>query len=933
MKRIISGLLALALLGVAGARAQTESAYYEEGVQAYAQGEYAEAYIHLKNALQADPNMVPARLLLAKVHFNAGNVHAAVKESEEALLLGADINLVLPVYGPALVVLRQTDKLFALEKVADEFTPQSQFEWSLLKGQGHLQRSEPDLARREFERAARLFPDDIRSSNTLAALYIDNGMLAEATALLEKSLGLDADNVKTLELSAELAIAEERYEKALQLLARAHERDSTDLRVLRSLARVHLLLGNTAEMEHYLALILEQSPDDPAATLLSAVTSIDRGEVEIGEAMLGELSQKLSRVDALRLQTTDGMLFIQAASDYVRGSDRSAIDLFNTYLARNPSDLAAISMLVDLYLRNGEIRRANTLLSDSREFITDDLALSLQLLHLYIQNGSVWNARELLEDLRKSTGDNPFVTILEAELERSQGESEKALAILDGREFSADPPLSYVLLRGALLLDLARLAEAERLAAQLQSSNPDALRVQNFAAVTYLRAGRLKAAERAVDTALKLSASDLEARFNQAMLLKQRGRREDAARVLNDILAERPSHTRSILLMAQILHEQGRSEEAIDWSKKVYVYDKTSTLPDEFQLGVYSQQGDWQEALGAALALSKADPLSEVYLVQLAEIYMRLGNLEVAQRPLRRLFVLWKNDAARLRQLAEMQISAQNPAEARMTLEAALDLEPESLATRLALVRLEVAGGHFARARERLDALAELGGDNAEVALLYGDVALAEGEKEAARQHYLQSLTLDSGQSAAILRLYELSLDGVGGEAFTATLENLLQQASLPPWQVRLLADSYLQQGKPERAQRYYESLLEHPDHNADAGVLNNLANIYAEEDLDKALDTAMRALESGGEKNYALLDTVGWILTRLGREGQALPYLRKAYSINSRDPEIRYHTGVALLGLEREAEARTELRAALADGTDFPGRDRAEALLNSLGG
>lgn len=932
MKRIISGLLALALVGAAGARAQTDSAYYEEGVQAYAQGEYAEAYIHLKNALQADPNMVPARLLLAKVHFNAGNVHAAVKESEEALLLGADINLVLPVYGPALVVLRQPDKLFALEKVADEFTPESQFEWSLLKGQGYLQRSEPELARREFERAARLFPEDVRSNNTLAALYIDNGMLAEASALLEKSLGLDAGNVKTLELSAELAIAEQRYAQALQLLTRAHEQDSADLRVLRSLARVHLLLGNTAEMEHYLALILEQSPDDPAATLLSAVTSIDRGEVEIGEAMLGELSQKLSRVDALRLQTTDGMLFIQAASDYVRGSDRSAIDLFNTYLARNPSDLAAISMLVDLYLRNGESRRANTLLSDSREFITDDLALSLQLLHLYIQNGSVWNARELLEDLRASTGDNPFVTILEAELERSQGESEKALAILDGRE-SSDPPVSYGLLRGALLLDLARLAEAERVAAQLQSSNPDMLRVQNFAAVTYLRAGRLKAAERAVNAALKLSASDLEARFNHAMLLKQRGRREDAARVLNDILAERPSHTRSILLMAQILYEQGRSEEAIDWSKKVYVYDKTSTLPDEFQLGVYTRQGEWQDALGAALALSKADPLNEAYLVQLAEIYMRLGNLEVAQRPLRRLFVLWKNDAARLRQLADMQIASGNPAEARMTLEAALELEPESLATRLALVRLELSEGNHARARERLDALAELGGDNAEVALLLGDMALAEGEKEAARQHYLQSLTLDSGQSAAILRLYELSLDGVGGEAFTAALENLLQQASLPPWQVRLLADSYLQQGKPERAQRYYESLLEHPEHNADAGVLNNLANIYAEEDLDKALDTAMRALESGGEKNYALLDTVGWILTRLGREAQALPYLRKAYSINSRDPEIRYHTGVALLGLEREAEARTELRAALADDTDFPGRDRAETLLNSLGG
>ncbi|MCB1844031.1 MAG: tetratricopeptide repeat protein, partial [Halioglobus sp.] len=678
MNRTMSCLLALLLVCSAGAFAQSEGAYYEQGVQAYAEGEYAEAYIHLKNALQADPNMVSARLLLAKVHFNAGNVHGAAKESEEALLLGADINLVLPVYGPALIVLRQTDKLFELEKVADEFTPETQFEWALLKGQGYLQRSEPDLARREFERAAEKFPNDVRSNNTLAALYIDNGMLEEAAGLLEKSLLLDANNVKTLELSAELAIAEEHYDKALRLLNAAYEQDSADLRVLRSLARVHLLQGNEQEMERYLELILEQSPDDPAATLLIAITSIDRGDTEIGDAMLSELSQKLSRVDALRLQTTDGMLFIQAASDYVRGSDRSAIDLFNTYLARNPSDLAAISMLVDLYLRNGESRRANTLLSDSREFITNDLALSLQLLHLYIQNGSVLNARELLEDLRKSTDDNPFVTILEAELERSQGRPAEALAVLDSRDFADDPPLSAGLLRGALLLDLGRLEEAREVASGLQLSAADELRVQNFAAIVYLRSGRLKDAERAVNAALKLSPSDQEARFSQAMLLKQRGKREEAARLLNEILEDRPSHTKSILLMAQILFEQGRSEEAIDWSKKVYVYDKTSTLPDEFQVGVYAQQGDWEEALTAALALSKADPLSDVYLVQLAEIYLRLGDLEVAQRPLRRLFVLWKDDPAKLRRLADLQIAAQNPAEARLTLEAALKLEPES---------------------------------------------------------------------------------------------------------------------------------------------------------------------------------------------------------------------------------------------------------------
>jgi len=201
-----------------GALAQKESEHYEKGVQAYAEGEYAEAYIHLKNALQVDPDMVPARLLMARVHFNAGNIAGAAKESEEALLLGADINLVLPVYGTALVLLERTDDLFELEKLAGEFTPENRFEWALLKGQGYLQRSQPDLAREEFEKAARMFPDDVRSSNTLAAVYMQGGMREEAARLIEKSLLLDPDNVKTLELRAQLAIEEGDLDKALSTL-------------------------------------------------------------------------------------------------------------------------------------------------------------------------------------------------------------------------------------------------------------------------------------------------------------------------------------------------------------------------------------------------------------------------------------------------------------------------------------------------------------------------------------------------------------------------------------------------------------------------------------------------------------------------------------------------------------------------------------------
>ena len=126
--------LLLAVCFASVALAQPENEMYEDAVQAFDKGELDEAFIHLKNALQANPDMVAARVLLAQVQFNAGNVAAAEKECDEALLLGADINLILPIYGAALVVQKKADKLFELEKVSASLTRENQFEWRLLKG-------------------------------------------------------------------------------------------------------------------------------------------------------------------------------------------------------------------------------------------------------------------------------------------------------------------------------------------------------------------------------------------------------------------------------------------------------------------------------------------------------------------------------------------------------------------------------------------------------------------------------------------------------------------------------------------------------------------------------------------------------------------------------------------------------------------------------
>jgi len=293
-----------------------------------------------------------------------------------------------------------------------------------------------------------------------------------------------------------------------------------------------------------------------------------------------------------------------------------------------------------------------------------------------------------------------------------------------------------------------------------------------------------------------------------------------------------------------------------------------------------------------AQRLVNEHPRNSEYLIELATIAMRLKDRELAENTVSRLYPMWKEDPQKLLELAELQSRFKIPLAARRSLEQALTLDRESYPIRLALARLDYDEGEYDKALGIAEELQREVGVRAETLLLLGDIALALGEPEDARQQFLSAFQLDTSNNAAIARIYSLSMQNGEPQSFTDVMEATLKESSLSVLAVRLMADSYLAQGENEQAVVYYEKLLYLESFAADPVILNNLANIYAEADLNKALATALKGLESGGENNAALPDTVGWILgTARGENEQALPYLRKAFwPFNSTDPEIRYH-------------------------------------------
>lgn len=922
----------LLLALIAPATSQEVNQHYENALEASSQKEYRAAFIHLKNALQIDQAHIPARILLAEVHFNLGDIQAAEKEASEALSLGADLNRVLTVYGSALILQKKADELLKLNAPADKLTLQNRFEWAILKGQAYDLTGEHELALAEYVNAQAMFPSNVRANNILASAYLIRDETEKAQELVDKSLTVDPNNEKTWQLNGQLALHKNQQEAALESFERAHELDPEDPLILRSLARSQLELGEIAGLRQSLLRILADSSDDPAATLISAMLVMNEdGDIEKGSQMLREMGIKLTNLEEAGYKSDAHTLFIRATAEYIQRNDESARTLLNAYLRQNSEDLAAIRMLADVYLRGGDRKRAKELLATNKALVLTDYGLSLQLISLYLEDNSLLRAQETLDDVKKLSGDQAYVIVLEAEYLRASGQPETALALLNNNIEAGHELATFGLLRGKLQLESNQYASALQNLDDLVTRFPEDIRVRNYGAVTFMRLGNLDAAQEFIDRALQLDQLNTNARLNQAALLKARGDRDAASAIISSILEDQPENTTAIMLMAHILLAEGDTDEAIQWSKRVYHYSSAATAPLELQLTAYRQSQNWEKALQSALQLTRADRLNTKYMQDLAEVYIELGDYELAQRSLYKLYDFWKDDSERLRTLARLQSQSQNTAAAKKSLERALELEPESFGINLQLAELSLLEGNHEQAESQLASLTSAHGERTELAFLNGEILLADDKPGLAQQAFARAYKLDSANSSALIQLYQLSIAGTGTSEFHQIIESQMSDSEQPTWKIRLLADSYLAQGDGANAARHYEELIARPELQSNSAILNNLANIYADDDLDKALTTAKRGIQANGKNNWALLDTIGWILARKERHEEALAYFREAYALNSTEPEIRFHTGATLLAMGRKTEAERELRAALSFEGDFAWRSEAELMLGEI--
>ena len=261
----------------------------------------------------------------------------------------------------------------------------------------------------------------------------------------------------------------------------------------------------------------------------------------------------------------------------------------------------------------------------------------------------------------------------------------------------------------------------------------------------------------------------------------------------------------------------------------------------------------------------------------------------------------------------------------RWPLRSAIALEPNYLPARLALTKLLLQRGRIDEMQAQLDVLAREAPENAEVLLLQAAQAHESNDKATAVQFAQRAQAArPTTQTTLALGSYQESAGNAGGaqEVYRQWLKENPDDSTI---RMKLAFDTM---DKPSEAQKQYEEILARNPRNVVA--LNNLAWILRNSDPEQSLEYARKA---GGlaPNNAAILDTLAVVELKNGNIEKASRSIERALEKAPEQPSMLFHRAQIEQAAGQPEKAISTLNALLALSDEFPEREEAQSLLDTL--
>lgn len=919
----------LVLLTCAFAPTASAANNYELALQAYNEDKVDYAYIHIKNAIQQQPDDLSSRFLLAKILLELKQYGQAEQEVVSALVQGLDINLGVPVLGQSLIM---QGKFLAVFDIArdDLLSETGKFQFGLLKALAHRGLGQLSLAEQEYQSLLVSQPDHIEALLGMATVYLFTDKIEQGQKLLSKAFSQAPQAPEALRLKA-LYSKDEAPQQALTYLQQAKEIEPDNINILANLANLYVELERYDDADMITNEILAIAPNHLETLLLKSEILRSLGKFNLSDKTLMSLSNNLSVIEDNDISASAELLLLDSMTNYAQGNLQEARSQLTKYVMNNEASIEAIMLLADVHVKLGNPREAVYLLEGYESELVQNRNFGLILAGLYFQIGQSFKAEPIVEKLFALYPKDPSVLIFYAHTLRENKQLRRAIEFLQQSGISDDPFVFRTL--AALTFEAQQFDKSFAYIEQALKLAPENIDYQVFKVQALHQIGRSLEAEQAIAELQQQFPEEKLVDVTAAMLQMDLGNYQ-AAKAILDTLVLRPDSTADDeLILAEIEYQLGNVGKAIEISEKVALQPFYRQQAYRFLADVYKEQGAYFKSLEIVNSLLSINRLDQDILALKVELLIEIGDKPEAQRYLDTLSKQSRGSYLELYQLALLNSTLENYKLAERQFSQSLKLKPKAVNTLVGMVKLKIRLNKIGQAEQLLaELIANSSKDNFIVNILLGDIAKVKGQEAEAYQHYANALKQDDDSSIALVKLSQISLtDSNLATSFTELVEQLLQKYPNRVFDRNLLAEHLMLQKQYNDAQYHYQKLLLLPvSISTRAIALNNLAVIaIANNSYDLAVSHSEQALKMAEPNVPAeFLDTFGWALTLSGDYQQGLSQLRNAHLMLSGDNNIKYHIAYALHKLDRNAEAKAMLLELQQVSTKFEEQQNAKQLL-----
>ncbi len=644
--------------------------FYEEGLVYYGNGDYVAAIIQLKNALRANPDFIPARILAGKIFLILGDGQSAEKELRAAQKLGADSNLLVVPLARSYLIRGKFSQLL------DEFlpygrSPEVEAELLQIHGMAHLQLGAVRDAERAFWKASNLRPNDSGPMLGLARLEIARRNLQAAEELADRAADADPSNQDVWYLKGEIRRHMHDFETAIIHYGESIAIVRQHIPALVGRAASLMELGRNDQALEDIVFVQSIVPNHPQASYMHAVLLTRIGDLAGAKAIFRDISLFLESQDLEFVMNDPDSLILAGLVKYSQQNFDDAYLYLSRYVELVPYQPGALKLLGKLLIQRNDILEATNVFRKIVSHGSDDPEVYTLLGNVYMRDRQYNEATKMFEKAASMAPEKAKIRTQLAVSRLVTGQSRSAIDDLRAAIELSDDDSQPGELLGMIQLRNGDAAAALETAQDLMVRQPENPFHPNLAGSAYVALNDFVAARSSYESALEIDPTYMPAALNLAKLDILSGELDQAEDRYYQIIDENPEESRAMIGLANIYERRNHVQEAVSWLEKAVVFDNTNTSTVIRLFNHYMSMGRIDTARELILGFNEEHPENLAILEGVARSELAVGQNEKAARALRKIVSIENKSPSRLTAVAALQMEAKDLEGARLSLKTA----------------------------------------------------------------------------------------------------------------------------------------------------------------------------------------------------------------------------------------------------------------------